>query len=127
MSATPNILAVVREPSDFAVLAADLDAMGLCASQASSLEELRCEAGEPVNVVLCDADSVDWRRALCLFQTELPNTAVVFLTRRADEWLWLEMLEAGAYDLIEKPWRQQDLQWIVGSALKRRVKAASAA
>jgi FixJ family two-component response regulator len=29
------------------------------------------------------------------------------------------MLDAGAFDLLEKPYRAQDLCWVITSALKR--------
>ena len=46
--------------------------------------------------------------------------AVVLMTRWADERLWLETPDAGACDLLAKPYRPEDLRWVVSTALKRR-------
>ena len=65
--------------------------------------------------VICDADQVDWREALAVLRPHCAH--VIFLTRNADERLWLDILQAGAFDLLAKPCRGEDLRWVVQSAL----------
>lgn len=120
MSAPPAVLAVTSRASDFTSLAADLSAIGVGTCHAKGLPEAVRRANEfPISVIVCDADSVDWEEALRVLQEVPEPGAIVFLTRLADERLWLRMLQAGAFDLLEKPYRPQDLRWVVSSALKR--------
>ncbi len=126
MPATPCVLAVVREPSEFAGIAATLSAAGIEARRAADLlDAVLHQADSPVGVVLCDADEVDWPTAVELFRVVRAPAAVVFLTRLADERLWVQMLEAGAHDLLEKPYRPQDLTWVVRAALNKQNNSAA--
>lgn len=124
MSSPSCLLAILAEPSDFAGLSAELADLGVrtCyAGEVSGLLSCHEEAdGSNPSVILCDADRLDWIEALRELREAMPGTAVVFLTRLADERLWLRMLDAGAFDLLEKPYRSQDLRWVVTTALKRR-------
>jgi len=120
MSAPPSVLAITSLESEFARLAADLAGVGIGACYAGSLQDAVERKNEyPITVVVCDADTVDWEEALAVFQRQEEPSAIVFLTRLADERLWLRMLDAGAFDLLEKPYRAQDLCWVITSALKR--------
>ena len=63
-----------------------------------------------------------------LFRRMKTPGAVVLLIRLADERLWVETLDAGAFDLLEKPCRPEALCWVVSTALKHRsAQAASSA
>ncbi len=124
MSSASCLLAVVSSPSDFADISADLMELGVRTCYKKQISELldcneENETSRP-SVLLCDADRLDWNEALETVRETMPGTAVVFLTRLADEHLWVEMLEAGAFDLLEKPYRSPDLRWVITTALKRR-------
>jgi len=120
MSATPNVLAVVPEPSEFALIAAGLATSGVRTCHAADLlEAILHQYGCPADVILCDADRIDWGQAIELFRQFRHPSRVIFLTRLADERLWLEMLDAGADDLLEKPCRPEDLRWVVDAASHR--------
>ena len=129
MSSTSRVLAVVSEPSDFATLSANLEPVGITVHRADGLlDAILRQTDSPASVILCDADCLDWKEAVNLFQRLKTPGAVVLLTRLADERFWVETLEAGAFDLLEKPYRPEDLRWVVSTALKRRMgKAASSA
>ena len=128
MTSAPCLLAVLSEPSDFASISAELSDLDVRTCYAKDLSDLLPEDERtPPSVVLCDADRLNWSETLRSFQQKMPETAVVFLTRTADERLWLRMLEAGAFDLLEKPYRSQDLRWVVSTALKRRAERRSSA
>ncbi len=112
-----SVLVVAPEFSDFAVLAADLTLSGVSPQRASTLDEcLERQQQSPAEAVICDADSLDWRVVLdALLQAG--KTPVIFLTRRADERMWVQMLQAGAFDVMSKPYRLEELRWVVTSAL----------
>ncbi len=84
-----------------------------------STDNLRAVVRAHAAAVVCDADHVDWREALArLAHTNVP---VVFLTSQADERLWVEMLEAGAFDLLPKPCRAADLKRVLELAVRNEV------
>ena len=129
MPAMPCVLAVVDEPSDFASISAYLEPIGIAVHRADGLlDAILRHADAPASVILCDADSLDWKEAVHLFQRSKTPGAVLLLTRLADERLWVETLDSGAFDLLEKPYRPENLRWVVSTALKRRTgKVASSA
>ncbi len=115
MASTSCILAVVSEPSDFATLSAHLQPTGLTLHRADGLlDAILRQADSPASVILCDADGLDWKEAVNLFRRmKTPG---------------VETLDAGAFDLLEKPYRPEALCWVVSTALKRRTaQAASSA
>ena len=71
-----------------------------------------------IAVVLYDSDSmpVTYRTMLeCL--VVLPDTPLLIVTSRfADEKLWVEALNLGAYDLLAKPFRRNEVVWSITSA-----------
>ena len=130
MRAAPDVLVVVSESSDFVAVYAHLQSVGITVRRADDLlDAILRQADSPASVILCDADCLDWKEAVNLFQRLKTPGAVVLLTRLADERLWVETLDAGAFDLLEKPYRPENLRWVVSTALKHRPErmAASAA
>jgi DNA-binding response OmpR family regulator len=71
-----------------------------------------------IAVVLYDSDSMPgtYRRMLeCL--VALPDMPQLIVTSRlADEKLWVEVLNLGAYDLLVKPFNAKEVVWSVTSA-----------
>ncbi len=128
MSATPRVLALVPDLCDFAALAESLVAAGIQTERTESLlGACLHQVSEPAGLVLCDADAVDWREVLLVLRRLKRSSPVVFLTRLADERLWLDMLEAGAFDLVAKPYRPCDLRWVAITALKKHVAVRASA
>ncbi len=119
MSHRPIVAAIGFAPDDFLSLGAVLESADV---RACDLPLVPCSEEEEslsaASLVICDADRLDWATALRRLHTQLPQCPVVFLTRLADERIWLDMLESGAYDLLQKPYRAEDLRWVVCSALK---------
>jgi len=58
----------------------------------------------------------DWKNALQMTVRLRPSTALVVAARLADERLWLDVLERGAYDLILKPFHKEDLCRVLENA-----------
>jgi DNA-binding response OmpR family regulator len=71
-----------------------------------------------IAVVLYDSDSMPgtYRRMLeCL--GALPDVPLLIVTSRmADEKLWVEVLNLGAYDLLAKPFNTNEVVWSITSA-----------
>ncbi len=115
----PPIVAVIGfAPDDFLFLDAVLESADVRACDVPLVPGSEDEESLSASLVICDADRLDWATALRRLHTQLPQCPVVFLTRLADERIWLDMLESGAYDLLQKPYRAEDLRWVVCSALK---------
>jgi DNA-binding response OmpR family regulator len=60
---------------------------------------------EPVQVVLCDRDVVpgDWKELLDQFACLSAPPCLIVSSRLADEQLWAEALNLGAYDVLSRP------------------------
>src|SRR3990172_2989575 len=99
MPTEPCVLAVVSRASEFASISAHLQSEGISVCRADDLlDAILRQAQSPASVVLCDADCLDWKEAVHLFHRLKAPGAVILLTRLADEHLWLETLDAGAFD-----------------------------
>lgn len=75
---------------------------------------------EPIPVVVCESDLLPgtWREMLEEI-LRLPDPPLLIVTSRlADERLWAEALNLGAYDLLSKPLYAPEVNRIIGSALQ---------
>jgi DNA-binding NtrC family response regulator len=57
-----------------------------------------------------------WEDALEMLSESFPQVALVLAASDADEHLWIRALERGAFDLVMKPFRAEDLQRILENA-----------
>lgn len=104
---------------DCAAASRHLDAANVHLIQASSLEQ--------ADLLLADGDSLvllaeayfaggTWQDALALKRERHPEAVLVVASDRADERLWLDVLDQGAYDLILKPFDAEELLRILANA-----------
>jgi DNA-binding response OmpR family regulator len=71
-----------------------------------------------IPIVLCDTDS-NWQRLLDEFR-ELPEPPCLILTSRlADDRLWSEALNLGAYDVLAKPFDRSEVVRVLTMAWMR--------
>lgn len=87
-------------------------------------------AAGSVSVILADREFPDgtWRELVNLAVSTSPGSCVVVLDRGADESLWLDILDAGAFDLLQSPVEPLSLRRTIESAeLQWRAAAAAAA
>ena len=120
MSNSASVLVVARDVSLVQQVVRDLQTMGTDVQQADTLAcAVRMLTDTPVDVVLCLTDGMNWRAALTALQQVGSAVPVVFLTRGADVPVWLEMLDAGAFDLVDRRYRLQELEWVVANAAGR--------
>src|SRR5437899_1447595 len=73
-----------------------------------------------VSIVLCecqlpDGDWKDVLRQLARLQ-ERPRPRLIVVSRNANEALWAEVLNMGAFDLLATPFREEELVFTIGSA-----------
>jgi DNA-binding NtrC family response regulator len=122
-----SALVLTKELSLVQQVVSDLQGMGIDVRQANTPAAAAQSLAEaPVNVVLCLTDGLDWRAALAAVKRDGRATPVVFLTRGADVPIWLEMLDAGAFDLLERRYLVQELQWVVSNAIGHFPRLAAA-
>jgi DNA-binding NtrC family response regulator len=77
----------------------------LFATEADSLEEV-LSRHSPLHAVVIDLSSPKRKSCDALVDAVKqvsPSTQVIFMSRLADERLWSEVLEMGAYDLLSTP------------------------
>jgi DNA-binding NtrC family response regulator len=48
-----------------------------------------------------------------------PKTEIIFVSRLAEEELWMESIQRGAYDYLPKPLDQNELRRVVNNALEK--------
>jgi DNA-binding response OmpR family regulator len=72
----------------------------------------------PVSVVVCERDLPDgsWRDVLHSSASLADPPAVIIASRLADERLWLDVLQAGGYDVLTKPFNRNEVARILALA-----------
>ena len=118
MPLTSCVLAVTAQAGDFAKMVADLQVSGVQVRRAEDLfDAILSHINVHSDVMVCDVDSMNWEDVLQTLQRLKPPVPVIFLSRIADERLWLRMMDAGAFDVLGKSYERYQLQWAVGNAL----------
>ncbi len=84
----------------------------------SALTVLR-ERPAPVVITERDLPPADWKDMWEAIQALPQSPLLIVASRLADEKLWWEVLNVGAYDLVSKPFRDTDLLWVLESAWRR--------
>jgi DNA-binding response OmpR family regulator len=91
--------------------------------RATSCEEaIRFARYTRPRVLLCDAELADggWRRIWKALSIGPHPPLLVVASRNADERLWAEVLNAGGYDVLAKPFRAEEVVWAVHCAAGQR-------
>jgi DNA-binding response OmpR family regulator len=84
----------------------------------STLEDLRLN---PIPIVLCDRDRTAgaWKDLLLRFVALPDPPLLIVASRMADEHLWAEALNLGAWDVLAKPFDAAEVVRITGLACLR--------
>src|SRR5690348_5812655 len=104
------LLVVTASPADRASLRRIFETTSWEMLTADNLEQASTLLGaRPIPIVLCDRDlpGVDWRQAvrrLADGQSRVMLTSFV-----ADDYLWDEVIRYGGYDVISKPFREDEV------------------
>lgn len=104
------VLELIKAPADRRALNEALDPAGWKLEARDSLA-----AAQPMlpsaSVVLCDEELSDgnWRDVLTRIEGLPVAPALVVASHLADEHLWVEVLNRGAYDLLLEPFRAEEV------------------
>jgi len=124
MSNVPvTCLVVDDEPAVRGALVKVIEGMGLRVLQsASGAEALRVLGREPIELVLSDFQmpGMNGARLLAEVLRGWPDVGVVMVTGVSELKIAVELLKAGAYDYITKPFEVEEVQARVQKALDRR-------
>lgn len=115
------VIAVEPSVNDLHLIQDYLSQDAIEVAPAANLQEaLQHPAVQLASVILYDADASEpWPEALKQLLGRKPEIRVIFLSRLADEHMWIEMLKCGGFDLLVKPFRPMEILWVVRSALRR--------
>lgn len=89
--------------------------------------------GEKVPIVVCERESVagNWKDMLESVGKSSPSPMLIVTSRTADEYLWAEALNLGAYDVLSKPYHPVEVVRVLSMAwlhwMNRRVPAVALA
>jgi DNA-binding NtrC family response regulator len=74
--------------------------------------------GEKVPIVLCERESVagNWKEVLESVGRIAAPPMVIVTSRTADEYLWAEALNLGAYDVLAKPYHPAEVVRVLSMA-----------
>ncbi len=130
MASRPRIIALLCSAStdDYADLYAALEGIGVEVIRAADPAETRDLARlDCFALIVVDLDDdTQWPLTLRSLRQQAPGAALVAYSRLPDEHLWIDALEAGAFDFVGKPFHGRDLQWILENALKSLTRRADA-
>jgi DNA-binding NtrC family response regulator len=121
-----TVLSVSPIPEDHAFLRQSLfgssieflDSQWSLSANSTLAEGLQASCEQRVGVVVCESDLAPgtWRDMLEHLQ-HLPEAPLLIVTTRlADDNLWAEALNLGAYDVLAKPFDAEELLRVVNSA-----------
>ncbi len=80
-------------------------------------------------VILCEQSLPDgtWRNLINSMDRLAPVPPVIVMSRQADEKLWAEVLNLGAYDLLQYPFEESEVRRVVGGAFRSNSSARALA
>ena len=83
---------------------------------------LRVLGEKPVTMVLSECDLVPgtWKDLLAELSRFSDPPPLIVASRLADEYLWAEALNLGAYDVLAKPFEPDELIRVLGSAWRHK-------
>ena len=114
----PPVLSISPDEADHSFLHRIMDSAWTLIEARTLLSGLRALRENRVPIVLCECDlrPGTWRDILA--QTpDLPHRPHLIVTSRlADEVLWAEALNLGAYDVLAKPFEVQEVQRVAAMA-----------
>src|SRR5215472_4684281 len=70
----------------------------------------------PVVLSECRLPDGNWKDVLCQLAPMIERPRLIVFSRNADDRLWAEVLNLGAFDLLITPFREHELVFATGSA-----------
>ena len=118
-----TLLSVSPQSHDHSALHAILDHSSWTLLSASGLDTaLGLFPGRDISVVLCERDFLigTWIDLLENLEKLADPPPLVVTSRLADERLWVEVLNLGAWDVLAKPFDRKEVMWALESACRHR-------
>ncbi len=125
--------AAALEPSSLMIVLADEQERGALEAivapcrwkvyRATSCDEaIRFARYTRPQVLVCDADLPDggWRRIWKALSIGPRPPLLIVASRNADERLWAQVLNAGGYDVLLKPFHAEEVVWAIHCAAGQR-------
>lgn len=74
-----------------------------------------------VAIVVCESELPDgsWRDILLDIRSYSAPPVLIVTSRQADEYLWAEVLNLGGYDLLAKPFDDEEVRRVIANACTR--------
>ncbi|MFB3779020.1 MAG: two-component system response regulator [Bryobacteraceae bacterium] len=119
---SPAILTISASEEDHRSLARILGSAEWRTRHARTLSEgLVLLREESASVVICEdrLTDGDWRAALHLSAQIACPPSFIVASRLADERLWAEVLNAGGFDLLLKPFDKKEVLWVATAAWRQ--------
>jgi two-component system response regulator PilR (NtrC family) len=117
-----TVLFVSSHPSDVSTLSEMLGPVSVRVRYAGNLREAReMLSRDPFGAILSEAELPDgkWTDVLEMAGRSAASPTVLVTHRLADERLWAEVLDLGAYDLLAQPFDAGEVRRILSSACER--------
>ena len=121
MDAHQTALSKILQQSGFPAVADFPDAIKCCGRSEAAVSMLR---GNRIPIVLCDAD-FGWRQLLDEFRSMPHPPCLIVTSRLADDRLWSEALNLGAYDVLAKPFDDNEVVRVLNMAWIRGVERSA--
>jgi FixJ family two-component response regulator len=115
----PKLLSVSADAEDHAVLQRMLSGLGMLVEAVFSCQDaLDYLRHDRVGVIFCESSMSDgsWKDLLNQLSTAAEAPPLVVTSRLADDYLWSEVLNLGGWDVLAKPFRQQEVLYVLDSA-----------
>lgn len=123
-----NILLVTVSPNqeDRRYLASILDAPGWTIRGAASLAEALRLLKQKPRLIVCERELPDgnWRDLLRQASQMDDPPAVIVSTPSADRRFWAEVINLGAFDVLMKPFENNEVRQVLGMATRHQPAAA---
>ncbi len=92
-----------------------------CVAAATSADALDLAREHSFALILVDLDcDSQWKSTLQKLQTCSPAAGLLAYSKVAGQRVWLDALDAGAFDFLCKPFRRGELHWVIENTLKSR-------
>ena len=117
-----TVLSVSPTPQDHLMLRHALDSAKwrvlAVATRRGALERLRVNT---VSVIVCESVLEDgtWRDLLDHNRGCADGTPLIVTSRRADDYLWSEVLNLGGYDVLAKPFSDREVRHVLQTVALR--------
>jgi len=118
-----QILSVSTAPEDHKALLAILSDPRWQIAKARTCKEAIVRLGRRrMPVVICESDLPDgtWRDMLDQLGQLVDPPLLIVTSRRADDYLWAEVLNLGGYNVLTKPFHETEVKYVVEAAWRQK-------